>query len=110
MTLSNATNAVISDATAKGTITNDDTAASTCTLNTGDLWCGDVTVGTSGDGVGFVAADPDVAADTDTGALTDNDGDQTITIGSDSYTISSLLVLSTPAGDVGDNARHEVSD
>ena len=98
VTLSNVMNAVISDATATGTITNDDTAAETCTLNTGDLWCGEVTVGTSGDGVGFVAADPDVAADTDVGALTDNDGDQTITIGSDSYTISSLLVLSTPAG------------
>ena len=34
------------------TITDDDTAASTCTLNTGDLWCGVVTPGelTSGDG------------------------------------------------------------
>ena len=67
-------------------------AASTCTLNTGDLWCGVVTVGTSGDGVGFVAAETET--DTDVGALTDNNGDQTITIGSDSYTIPSLLVLS----------------
>ncbi len=67
-------------------------AASTCTLNTGDLWCGVVTVGTSSDGVGFVAAETET--DTDVGALTDNDGDQTITIGSDSYTIPSLLVLS----------------
>ena len=45
VTLSNVMNAAISDATAKGTITNDDTAAETCTLNTGDLWCGVVTVG-----------------------------------------------------------------
>ena len=67
-------------------------AASTCTLNTGDLWCGVVTVGTSSDGVGFVAAETDT--DTDVGALTDNNGDQTITIGSDTYTISSVLVLS----------------
>ena len=67
-------------------------AASTCTLNTGDLWCGVVTVGTNSDGVGFVAAETET--DTDVGALTDNDGDQTITIGSDSYTIPSLLVLS----------------
>ena len=65
---------------------------STCTLNTGDLWCGVVTVGTSSDGVGFVAAETET--DTDVGALTDNNGDQTITIGSDSYTIPSLLVLS----------------
>ena len=63
-----------------------------CTLNTGDLWCGVVTVGTSSDGVGFVAAETET--DTDVGALTDNNGDQTITIGSDSYTIPSLLVLS----------------
>ena len=67
-------------------------AASTCTLNTGDLWCGVVTVGTSSNGVGFVAAETET--DTDVGALTDNNGDQTITIGSDSYTIPSLLVLS----------------
>ena len=67
-------------------------AASTCTLNTGDLWCGVVTVGTNSDGVGFVAAETET--DTDVGALTDNNGDQTITIGSDSYTIPSLLVLS----------------
>ena len=70
-------------------------AASTCTLNTGDLWCGVVTVGTSGDGVGFVAAETET--DTDVGALTDNNGDQTITIGSDTYTISSLLILTSLA-------------
>ena len=75
------------------TIVDDDAAMTpTCTLNAGDLWCGVVTVGTSSDGVGFVAADTDV------GALTDNNGDQTITIGSDSYTISSLLVRNSPAG------------
>ena len=67
-------------------------AASTCTLNTGDLWCGVVTVGTSSNGVGFVAAETET--DTDVGALTDNNGDQTITIESDTYTIPSLLVLS----------------
>ena len=75
------------------TIVDDDAAMTpTCTLNAGDLWCGVVTVGTSSDGVGFVAADTDV------GALTDNNGDQTITIGSDSYTISSLLVRNSPVG------------
>ena len=96
VTLSSATNAAISDATATGTITNDDAADTTCTLDTGDLWCGVVTVGTSSDGVGFVAAETET--DTDVGALTDNDGDQTITIGSDSYTISSLLVRNSPVG------------
>ena len=44
--LSNATNATISDDTGTGTIEDDDTAMTpTCTLNTGDLWCGVVTVG-----------------------------------------------------------------
>ena len=77
-------------------VDNDAADAVNCTLDTGDLWCGKVTVGTSSDGVGFVAADPDT--DPDVGALTDNNGDQTITIGSDSYTISSLLVRNSPAG------------
>ena len=77
-------------------VDNDAADAVNCTLNTGDLWCGTVTVGTSSDGVGFVAADPDT--DPDVGALTDNSGDQTITIGSDSYTISSLLVRNSPVG------------
>ena len=73
-------------------VDNDAAMTPTCTLNAGDLWCGVVTVGTTSDGVGFVAADTDV------GALTDNDGDQTITIGSDGYTISSLLVRNSPMG------------
>ena len=77
-------------------VDNDAAMTPTCTLNAGDLWCGVVTVGMSSDGVGFVAADTDT--DPDVGALTDNNGDQTITIGSDSYTISSLLVRNSPAG------------
>ena len=62
---------------------------STCTLNTGDLWCGVVTVGTYSNGVGFLDSD---------GALTDNTGDQTITIGSDNYMVSSVDILASPAG------------
>ena len=77
-------------------VDNDAADAVNCTLDTGDLWCGVVTVGTSSDGVGFVAAETET--DTDVGALTDNNGDQTITIGSDSYTISALLVRNSPVG------------
>ncbi|WP_428097661.1 fibronectin type III domain-containing protein [Candidatus Rariloculus sp.] len=66
-----------------------DTPPTTCTLNTGDLWCGVVTVGTYSNGVGFTDSD---------GALTDNTGDQTITIGSASYTVSSVVILASPAG------------
>ena len=61
----------------------------TCTLSTGDLWCGVVTVGTYSNGVGFTDSE---------GALTDNTGDQTITIGSANYMISSVVILASPAG------------
>ena len=62
---------------------------STCTLETGDRWCGVVTVGTYSDGVGFSDSD---------GALTDNTGDQTITIGSSDYTVSSVVILVSQPG------------
>ena len=62
----------------------------TCTLNTGDRWCGVVTVGMHSAGhVGFLDND---------GALTDNTGDQTIAIASGNYTVSSVVVLASPAG------------
>ena len=63
--------------------------ATTCTLNTDDRWCGVVTVGTYSNGVGFTDSD---------GALTDNTGDQTIAIASGNYTVSSVVVLASPAG------------
>ena len=48
-----------------------------------------VTVGTYSNGVGFTDSE---------GALTDNTGDQTITIGSANYMISSVVILASPAG------------
>ena len=63
--------------------------AQTCTLNTGDRWCGVVTVGTYSNGVGFTDSD---------GALTDNTGDQTIAIASGNYTVSSVVILASPRG------------
>ena len=83
VTLSNVMNAVISDATATGTITNDDTADTTCTLNTGDLWCGVVTVGdlSSGEyGFAFLSG-------TQVGDLTDNSGDRIFRIGTASHAV-----------------------
>ena len=64
---------------------------SNCTLNTDtdDRWCGVVTVGTYANGVGFTDSD---------GALTDNTGDQTIAIASGNYTVSSVVILTSPAG------------
>ena len=90
VTLSNVMNAVISDATAKGTITNDDTAAETCTLNTGDLWCGVVTVGEiASGGHGFVSI-----SGGNVGDLTDNSGDRSFTIGTSQYVVYRVAVSS----------------
>ena len=59
VTLSNPTNATISDGEAKGTITDDDETSPSCTLNTGDVWCGVLTrgngVGGAGGNRGYVA-------------------------------------------------------
>ena len=72
-------------------VTNNSTVPppTTCTLNPGDRWCGVVTVGTYSNGVGFTDSD---------GALTDNTGDQTIAIASGNYTVSSVVILASPAG------------
>ena len=91
------------DGTATQTYTvtvNRAAAASACTLNTGDLWCGVVTVGTNSDGVGFVGELNALTDEVDaaTGALTNNSGDQKITIGSDIYTVSGLTILASPPG------------
>ena len=64
-------------------------AQTTCMLNTDDRWCGVVTVGMHSNGVGFTDSD---------GALIDNTGDQTIAIASGNYTVSSVVVLASPAG------------
>ena len=93
VTLSNATNAVISDTTAKITITNDDTADTTCTLNTGDgdIWCGDVTVGDIGSGAyGFVV----ISATNVVGDLTDNSGDRTFRFGTAEHDVYRVAVSS----------------
>ena len=91
VTLSNATNAMISGATATVTITNDDTAASTCTLNTGDIWCGVVTPASYlVDGVafahGFVDGTPD------TGALSDKEFSVVTDGVTNSYTIVAVAL------------------
>ena len=76
VTLSNATNAGISDATAKGTITD----APPCRLNTGDLWCGVLTVGaisTSQDGFSGITGDL---------------SDRTFSVGTSRYAIDGVSV------------------
>ena len=67
----------------------------TCTLNTGDIWCGVVAVGqTEIPGVGttrygFIGA---------VGDLSDNDGDKTFTIGMNPYTIDRVTVATEIGG------------
>ena len=73
------------------TVTVNREAPPTCTLNTGDLWCGVVTVGpysTGGTLVGYGFFD----AATDTGALPDTE----FTVGSNSYTIDGVWTLRPP--------------
>ena len=67
-------------------VTNDSTA--TCTLNTGDLWCGVVTVAEIGSGeYGFV-----LLSGTKVGDLTDNSGDRTFRIGTASHRVYRVAV------------------
>ena len=67
----------------------------TCTLNTGDLWCGVVAVGQTQvpvfgvTGYGFIGA---------VGDLSDNDGDKTFAIGANSYTIDRVTVATLSIG------------
>ena len=66
---------------------------STCTLNTGDLWCGEITVaaineGTGTYGHGFLDADPDQ------GTLSDT----TFSVGTNDYTIDLIYVNESRQG------------
>ena len=86
-------NATLGTATATGTITNDDVAMTptTCTLNTGDVWCGVVTAGTETAGTtttghGFVSR-----TGANVGTLTDNSGDQTFTYGTQTYAVYRVI-------------------
>ena len=64
--------------------------AQTCTLNTGDLWCGVVTVGELGSGdYGFVSI-----SGTNVGDLTDNSGDRIFTSGTAQYAVYRVAVSS----------------
>ena len=61
--------------------------AQTCTLNTGDIWCGVVTVGNAGAGsYGFNSGS--------VGGLTDNSGDRTFTIGTVVHSVEQVIVSS----------------
>ena len=70
-------------------------AQTTCTLNTGDIWCGVVTVGAQDvDGAplyyGYVSS-PSV------GSLTDDSGDQSFTFGTNTHTVQRVMVTKSIA-------------
>ena len=77
-------------------------AAGTCTLNPGDIWCGVVTVAlhtVGGSDFGYGFADASESTNTsDTGALSDNDGNKTFTFGTNNYTVDFAVVLGVGDG------------
>ena len=93
VTLSNvSSNAQLAaDPTAKGTINDDDGTTTTCTLNTGDVWCGTVTVGTE-TSTGGTTTGHGFSSGGSVGTLTDNSGNQTFTYGTQTYVVSRVVV------------------
>ena len=72
------------------TVTRAAAMTPTCTLNTGDLWCGVVTVGEiASGGHGFVSI-----SGGNVGDLTDNSGDRSFTIGTSQYVVYRVAVSS----------------
>ena len=103
VTLDVGTNAITVEVTAEDgtttqtytvTVTRAAAMTPTCTLNTGDVWCGTVTVGTETDS-GGATTDHGFSSVTGNsfGALTDNSGDQTFTYGSETYAVSRVSIV-----------------
>ena len=65
--------------------------AQTCTLNTGDVWCGVVTVGTETTGGATTGHGFSSITGASFGTLTDNSGDQTFTYGGETYAVSRVV-------------------
>ena len=66
--------------------------AQNCTLNTGDLWCGAVTVATETTGGATTGHGFSSITGNSFGTLTDNSGDQTFTYGTQTYVVSRVVV------------------
>ena len=104
-------NATLGTATATGTINDDDgtLTPTNCTLNTGDVWCGAVTVGAETTGGATTGHGFSSITGNSFGTLTDNSGDQTFTYGTQTYVVSRVVVGagSNFAGDTGIPRRAE---
>ena len=94
--------------TATGTINDDDGTPANCTLNTGDVWCGVVTVGTETNtggattGHGFSSI-----TGASFGTLTDDSGNQTFTYGTETYAVSRVVVAADFfAGELAFRVQH----
>ena len=66
--------------------------AQNCTLNTGDVWCGVVTVATETTGGATTGHGFSSITGNSFGTLTDNSGDQTFTYGTQTYVVSRVVV------------------
>ena len=66
--------------------------AQNCTLNTGDVWCGVVTVGAETTGGATTGHGFSSITGNSFGTLTDNSGDQTFTYGTQTYVVSRVVV------------------
>ena len=115
LTISDPANATLGTKTAaRGTIKDDDgtLTPTNCTLNTGDVWCGEVTVGaetntggaTTGHGFSSITGDS-------FGTLTDNSGDQTFTYGTQTYLVNRVVAgAGTFAGELNFRVRRAVPE
>ena len=95
LTISDPANATLGTKTAAtGTIEDDDgtLTPTTCTLNTGDVWCGVVTVGTEISGGNTIGHGFSSITGASFGTLTDNSGNQTFTYGTKTYVVSRVVV------------------
>ncbi len=95
LTIANPDNATLgAKVAAKGTIEDDDgtMTPTTCTLNTGDVWCGAVTVATETTGGATTGHGFSSITGNSFGTLTDNSGDQTFTYGTQTYVVSRVVV------------------
>ena len=94
VTLSNvSSNAQLAaDPTAKGTIEDDDGTTTNCTLNTGDVWCGEVTVSAEIIGGNTTSHGFDSDSTTGFGDLTDDSGNQQFTYGTEMYSAQRVVV------------------
>ena len=86
-------------------------AQTNCTLNTGDVWCGVVTVGEETSGATTTGHGFSSTTGASFGTLTDNSGDQTFTYGTETYGVTRVVVsVGAFAGELAFRVRRGSTD